>query len=96
MRGQWNRLLSLDRRPEVMAMVNARHARLLWPQCFVLVQDDGTMRFAAEVSTPVRQGLSERQLARAMRLGIGSALAVFAELALRYPDPALQAPEALG
>ncbi|TDE90793.1 YbjN domain-containing protein [Occultella glacieicola] len=94
-RAQWNRRITIERRAELMDFVNARHARTLWPKCFLLVHDDGTMRFCAESATPLRAGLSEHQLGRAIRAAITTALAVFAELDDRYPDPVLQAPGGL-
>lgn len=91
-RGQWHRVVAIERREELTDLLNARHARSAWPKCFLLVLDDGSMRVAAEHSTVIAHGLSERQLDRALRAGLAAALAVFAELTARYPDPLASAP----
>lgn len=94
-RGQLNRVVTIDRREELIELINARHARAAWPKCSLMVLDDGTMRVVSDHSTLVAYGLSERQLDRAMRVGLASALAVFSEINTRYPDPLAQPPESL-
>ena len=94
-RGQLNRVVSIDRREELIALVNARHARTAWPKCSLVVLDDGSMRVVAEHSTFIGHGLSERQLDRAVRVGFAAALGFFAEINARYPDPLSLPPESL-
>ena len=53
------------------------------------------MRVAADHSVVIGTGLSERQLDRALRVGVTAGLAVFAELDARYPDPVATPPESL-
>lgn len=94
-RGQYNRVIAIERREEMIALVNARHARTAWPKCFLIVLDDGTMRLAADHSVSIAHGLSEHQLDRAIRTGLTAAMAVFDEVGARYPDPLATAPETL-
>jgi hypothetical protein len=94
-RGQWNRPAAIERRSELIELLNARHARVAWPKCFLLVLDDGSMRVAADHSVIIGTGLSERQLDRALRVGVTAGLAVFAELDAHYPDPVATPPESL-
>lgn len=94
-RGQLNRVVSIDRREEMINLVNARHARSAWPKCSLVVLDDGSMRVVADHNTLIGHGLSERQLDRAARVGLASGLAFFGEINARYPDPLASAPESL-
>lgn len=94
-RGQMNRVVAIERRQELIELFNARHARAAWPKCFLMVLDDGSMRVAADHSTLIAHGLSERQLDRAIRVGLGAGLAAFGEINARYPDPLAHAPEGL-
>ncbi len=94
-RGQWNRLVAIERRAEMIEIANARHARSAWPKCFLLVLDDGSMRVAVDHGTVISHGLSERQLDRAMRVGLASGLQVFGELDARFPDPVSSPSEGL-
>lgn len=94
-RGQWNRPVSIERRHELIELLNDRHGRAAWPKCFLLVLDDGSMRVAADVSVVVGHGLSDAQLDRAMRTGVAAGLGAFAELNARYPDPVSGPPENL-
>lgn len=92
-RGQWNRVVAIERREELIELFNARHARSAWPKCFLMILDDGSMRVAADHSVVIAHGLSEQQLDRAMRIGLASGLQVFDELAARYPDPVASPPQ---
>lgn len=94
-RGQYNRVIAIERREELIALINSRHARSAWPKCFLMVLDDGTMRLAADHSVSIAHGLSERQLDRAIRTGLTATLSTFAEIDARYPDPLASAPERL-
>lgn len=86
-RGQWNRTISIERRTEFMNLINNFHARNPWPKCLLQVMDDGSMRFTCEIDTPIAHGLSDQQLTRAMRLGIGSAISLYNRLDKEFPDP---------
>lgn len=86
-RGQWNRTITIERRSEFMRLINNLHARNPWPKCLLQVLDDGSMRLTAEVATPIAAGLSNQQLGRALRLGIGTGLSLFSQLNKQYPDP---------
>lgn len=94
-RGQYNRVIAIERREELIGLINARHARTAWPKCFLMVLDDGTMRLAADHSVSIAHGLSEQQLERAIRTGLTAALSVFGEVGTRYPDPLATAPDGL-
>lgn len=91
-RGQWNRHVAIERRQELTTVLNERHARMAWPKVFLLVLDDGSVRVAAERAVFIGAGLSEAQLDRALRGGLASAMAAFADLDTRYPDPISQSP----
>ena len=86
-RGQWNRTVSIERRTEFMNLINNFHARNPWPKCLLQVMDDGSMRFTTEMDVPISHGLSEQQLSRAMRLGIGSSISLYTRLDKEFPDP---------
>lgn len=90
-RGQWHRTITIERRAEFMALINAMHTRTAWPKCLLQVMDDGSMRLSSEVDTPIRTGLSDQQLSRALRLGIGVSLALFVRLGKQFPDPLMSA-----
>ncbi|GAB2596025.1 YbjN domain-containing protein [Pseudactinotalea suaedae] len=92
-RGQYNRVVAIERREEIIALLNERHARSAWPKCFLMVLDDGSMRIAADHSVSIAHGLSELQLERAIKTGLSAALTTFAEITARYPDPLATAPE---
>jgi hypothetical protein len=94
-RGQWNRVAAIERREELARFIDARHARTSWPTCALSVLDDGSIRVTAVHSVLVSRGLSDPQLERALRVGLSSGLAVFAELTRRYPDPVSAPPEGL-
>lgn len=94
-RGQYNRLIAIERREEIIALLNARHSRSAWPKCFLMVLDDGSMRIAADHSVSIAHGLSEVQLGRAIKTGLSAAMTTFAEINARYPDPLATAPESL-
>jgi len=94
-RGQWNRPVAIERRHELIELLNDRHGRSAWPKCFLLVLDDGSIRVAADVGVDIRHGLSDSQLDRALRNGVSAGLGVFAELNDRYPDPVSTPPESL-
>jgi hypothetical protein len=94
-RGQLTRPIALERREELIAMINERHGRTAWPKCSLMVLDDGSMRLAADTASSIAHGMSERQLDRAIRTGLSAALSAFAELNARYPDPLATAPEGL-
>lgn len=94
-RGQLTRPIAIERREEMIALINDRHSRSAWPKCFLMVLDDGSMRLAADTASSIAHGMSERQLERAMRTGLSAALSAFAELNARYPDPLATAPEGL-
>lgn len=86
-RGQWNRTITIERRGEFMTLINNFHSRNPWPKCLLQVLDDGSMRFTAEIDTPISAGLSDQQLHRALRLGIGAGLSLYRQLDQQYPDP---------
>ncbi|MGC0273523.1 YbjN domain-containing protein [Pseudactinotalea sp. Z1739] len=86
-RGQWSRTITIERRAEFMALINHFHTRNPWPKCLLQVMDDGSMRFTADLATPISAGMSEQQLTRAIRLGIGAGLSLFAQLDKQFPDP---------
>lgn len=94
-RGQYNRAVAIERREEIIALLNDRHSRSAWPKCFLMVLDDGSMRIAADHSVSIAHGLSELQLERAIKTGLSAALATFSEIGARYPDPLATAPEGL-
>lgn len=94
-RGQWSRPVAIERRHELIELLNDRHGRSAWPKCFLLVLDDGSIRVAADVGVVIGHGLSDAQLDRAMRTGVSAGLGVFAELNARYPDPVSTPPESL-
>lgn len=95
-RGTWSRNISMERRGEFMTIINNIHLRNPWPKCLLQVMDDGTMRLTAEMDTSIVTGLSDQQLTRAIRLGIGSALSIFKQLSDKYPDPLMSGPTAEG
>ena len=90
-RGQWNRTITIERRGEFMTVINNVHIRNPWPKCLLQVMDDGSMRFTTEIDTPIAHGLSDQQLTRAMRLGIGAGLSLYAKLDQQFPDPLMSA-----
>lgn len=94
-RGQYNRVIAIERREELITLINERHGRSAWPKCFLMVLDDGTMRLAADHSVSIAHGLSQQQLERAIRTGLTAAMSVFGEVGARYPDPLATAPESL-
>ena len=94
-RGQLNRSIAIERRDELLELINERHGRSAWPKCFLMVLDDGSMRIAADTASSIAHGMSERQLDRAIRAGLTAALSTFAEIDARYPDPLATAPERL-
>lgn len=93
-RGTWNRNITIERREEMMALINNFHARNPWPKCLLQVLDDGTMRLTAEMDTPISAGASDQQLGRAIRLGVGASLSLFKQLGDKYPDPLMSGEKA--
>ncbi|HLS14243.1 MAG TPA: YbjN domain-containing protein [Beutenbergiaceae bacterium] len=90
-RGQWHRTITIDRRTEFMTVINAQHSASAWPKCLLQVLDDGSMRLSAEVNTPITAGLSDQQLARTLRFGLGMNLRLFARFSEQFPDPLMKA-----
>lgn len=91
-RGRWNRRLGIERLAEVLELCDRWNRDLLWPKCYVRVQDDGFVHVVAEVSTPFGAGASDAQLVTCIQHGLAHCAAVFDGLDRYYPDPAEQAP----
>jgi hypothetical protein len=91
-RGRWNRRVSIERLPEVLALCDRWNRDLLWPKCYVRVQDDGFVHVVGEISTPFAAGATDAQLTTCVQNGLAYSGAVFDALDRHYPDPAESAP----
>jgi hypothetical protein len=91
-RGRWNRRLTLERLAEILDLCDRWNRELLWPKCYVRVQDDGYVHVVAEISTPFAAGATDAQLTTCIQNGLAYAGAIFDALDRHYPDPAEAAP----
>lgn len=91
-RGRWNRRLSIERLAEVLALCDRWNRELVWPKCYVRVQDDGFVHVVAEVSTPFGAGATDAQVVTCIQQGLAHCAVVFDTLDRYYPDQAEAAP----
>lgn len=91
-RGRWNRRLSIERLAEVLDLCDRWNRELLWPKCYVRVQDDGYVHVVTEISTPFAAGATDAQLTTCIQDGLAYSGAIFDALDRHYPDPAESAP----
>lgn len=95
-RGQWHRLVTIDRIEEILEICNAWNTSRIWPKCYVKVRDDGLINVVAEVAVEVVHGADDAQLGAVLLCGISSSSLFFASLDERYPDPATLPPSVTG
>jgi hypothetical protein len=91
-RGRWNRRLSIERLGEALELCDRWNRDLLWPKCYVRVQDDGYVHVVTEISTPFAAGATDAQLTTCIQNGLAYSGAVFDALDRQYPDPAESGP----
>jgi len=87
-RGQWNRIASIDRLDELLELCQQVNLERVWPSTFVQVRDNGTVVPTAQVSTFLPYGATDDQLATVVLGGLGVTNAFFDALDDVYPDPA--------
>ncbi len=84
--GQWERALPEDMYAPAAIFANEWNAERAWPKAFVRTLDDESVGLYGELTIDFGPLVTHDQLDRAVNAGLSSALALFAEAALTFPE----------
>lgn len=90
-RGQWHRVLTIERLEEILEVCNEWNAERIWPKAYVRVRDDGAVVVCADVTVDVEHGATDDQLDQLLQCGLTTGSMFFEHLDERYPDPLQEA-----
>ncbi|GII99435.1 putative sensory transduction regulator [Sediminihabitans luteus] len=91
-RGEWNRVIAIERLAEVLELCNEWNASRLWPRAFARVLDTGAVHVFARVTVPLHHGVTDDQLDQLVGVALHTSTAFFDTVDDVYPDPAGSAP----
>lgn len=84
--GQWERALPAELYAQAAVFVNEWNAERAWPKAFVRSLDDESVGLYGELTVDFGPVVTHDQLDRAVNAGLSSALALFDEAALTFPE----------
>ncbi|SDT68665.1 YbjN domain-containing protein [Jiangella sp. DSM 45060] len=84
--GQWERALPAELYPQAAVFANEWNAERAWPKAFVRSLDDDSVGLYGELTVDFGPVVTHEQLDRAVNAGLASALALFDEAALTFPE----------
>lgn len=84
--GQWERALPAELYPQAAVFANEWNAERAWPKAFVRSLDDDSVGLYGELTVDFGPVVTHEQLDRAVNAGLSSALALFDEAALTFPE----------
>lgn len=91
-RGKWNRVISIERLPQVLEFCNTWNMNMIWPKAFYRVCDDGQITVFCEVSHDFSHGATDAQFSKVVSCGVHTGTQFFDELDQLIPDPAQARP----
>lgn len=84
--GQWERALPDELYTQAAIFANEWNAERAWPKAFARSLDDETIGIYGELTVDFGPVVTHDQLDRAVNAGLASALALFDEAALTFPE----------
>ena len=84
--GQWERALPAELYTQAAIFANEWNAERAWPKAFARSLDDETIGLYGELTVDFGPTVTHDQLDRAVNAGLASALALFDEAALTFPE----------
>ncbi|TDC48327.1 YbjN domain-containing protein [Jiangella ureilytica] len=84
--GQWERALPVELYTQAAIFANEWNAERTWPKAFARSLDDESIGLYGELTVDFGPTVTRDQLDRAVNAGLASALALFGEAALTFPE----------
>jgi hypothetical protein len=84
--GQWERALPAELYTQAAIFANEWNAERAWPKAFARSLDDESIGLYGELTVDFGPAVTHDQLDRAVNAGLASALALFDEAALTFPE----------
>ena len=81
--GRWKDSLPPERRPEVLAVIDAWHQDSYWPKAYTRLSERGDIEVYAEHAVDWEFGVTDDQLFETMLCGVATSLRLFDHLAQR-------------